>query len=252
MPIDDLGTQVPLTAPAVWVVSLVPSLTEAMAETRREAIVAATQWCTFPADLDVERIRGTKNPDCRAIAALAPDLVIANMEENREIDVRRLRDAGVPVWVTRTESVEQALSSMERLFDEALGWGVPPWLVEARTVWAAPPTLAGLRTAAVIWRNPWMVVGRDTFAGDLLERLGCVNAFAHDSARYPTVEVAALDAMGLDVVLLPDEPYEFSATDGPDAFGRTPVALINGRMLTWYGPSLVQARSLLEESIRSR
>lgn len=252
MPIDDLGADVPLSAPVARVVSLVPSLTEALAETRREAIVAATQWCTFPADLEVERIRGTKNPDCRAIAALSPDLVIANQEENREIDVRRLRDAGVPVWVTRTESVDEALGSMERLFDEALGWGRPPWLVEAREVWAAPPTLAGLRAAAVIWRKPWMVVGRDTFAGDLMSRLGLDHVFADSPDRYPVVEVEDLDAMALDVVLLPDEPYAFSAVDGPEAFHRSAVALINGRLLTWYGPSLVSARALLEQSIRSR
>ena len=58
--------------------------------------------------------------------------------------------------------------------------------------------------------------------------------------------------MGLDLVLLPDEPYVFTATDGPEAFTRTPTALISGRLLTWYGPSLVPARSTLEESIRIR
>lgn len=252
MPVDDLGTEVPLPRPVSRVVSLVPSLTEALAETQQHAIVAATEWCTFPAQLDVPRIRGTKNPDCRAIAALAPDLVVANMEENREIDVRRLRNAGVPVWVTRTESVEGALAAMERLFEEGLGWGIPRWLVEAREVWAAPPSLGGLRAAAVIWRRPWMVVGRDTFAGDLMERLGLVHAFRDASDRYPVVDVDDLDEMGLDVVLLPDEPYAFSPTDGPEAFARTPVALINGRLLTWYGPSLVTARAALEQSIRER
>jgi ABC-type Fe3+-hydroxamate transport system substrate-binding protein len=234
------------------VVSLVPSLTEAIAQTRRESLVAATQWCSFPADLDVARIRGTKNPDCRAIAAMQPDLVIANQEENREIDVNRLRNAGVPVWVTRTESVDEALGSMERLFVDALGWGLPSWLVEAREVWAAPPSLTGLRAAAVIWRKPWMVVGRDTFAGDLMSRLGLEHVYADSPDRYPVVDVEELDAMDLDVVLLPDEPYAFSEVDGPDAFHRSPVALINGRLLTWYGPSLVPARSLLEASIRSR
>jgi ABC-type Fe3+-hydroxamate transport system substrate-binding protein len=250
MPLDDLGVDVPVRVPATRVVSLVPSLTEALAATRPEAVAAATQWCTFPADLDVMRIRGTKNPDWRAIIDLRPDLVIANKEENREIDVRRLRGAGVPVWVTRIESVPEALTSMERLFDAALGWGVPAWLRETREVWTAPPQLAGLRTAAVVWRDPWMVVGSRTFAGDVLARLGCVNAFADDVDRYPKVDVGDLDAMGLDLVLLPSEPYVFSPADGPEAFARTPTALIDGRMLTWYGPSLLSARRHLEERIR--
>jgi ABC-type Fe3+-hydroxamate transport system substrate-binding protein len=252
MPRDDLDVDVRTPTVARRVVSLVPSLTESLAVTRPDAIAAATDWCTFPADLDVPRIRGTKNPDWKAIAALEPDLVIANQEENREIDVQRLRGAGVPVWVTRTESVEQALTSMERLFGEALGWGIPAWLVQARQVWAAPPTLPGIRLAAVIWREPWMVVGRDTFASDILARLGCVNVYADHPDRYPTVAVEDLDTLGLDVVLLPDEPYAFSPGDGPEAFTRTPTALIDGRMLTWYGPSLLPARRHLEESIRNR
>ena len=117
---DDLGADVPLSAPATRVVSLVPSLTEALAATVPERLVGATDWCTHPADLDVARVRGTKNPDLAAVRALRPDLVVANMEENRELDVRRLREAGVPVWVTRIETVEQALDSMGRLLAEAL------------------------------------------------------------------------------------------------------------------------------------
>ena len=80
--------------PAERVVSLVPSITEALASVRREAVVGATDWCTHPADLDEtleQRVRGTKNPDLDTIRQLRPDVVIANREENRELDVRRLR-----------------------------------------------------------------------------------------------------------------------------------------------------------------
>src|SRR5690349_22846958 len=100
---DDLGTPLHLDGPAARVVSLVPSLTEAIAATRPEALVGATDWCTHPADLDVSRVRGTKNPDRAAIEALEPDVVLANREENRELDVARLRAAGIAVWVTEIE-----------------------------------------------------------------------------------------------------------------------------------------------------
>jgi ABC-type hemin transport system substrate-binding protein len=79
------------------VVSLVPSLTESVAMTRPEALVGATEWCTHPQGLGVRRVRGTKNPDRAAIAGLVPDLVLANQEENRRVDVERLRAAGIPV-----------------------------------------------------------------------------------------------------------------------------------------------------------
>jgi ABC-type Fe3+-hydroxamate transport system substrate-binding protein len=243
---DDLGHPVAVERPARRVVSLVPSLTEAIAATRPEALVGATDWCTHPADLDVARVRGTKNPDRSAILALRPDLVVANREENRELDIRRLREAGVAVWVTEIETVDQAFSAMRRTFSDALGWEVPDWLVEAEEVWAVPAPVDGRRVAIPIWRDPWMVVGSRTFTGDLVERLGLVNAFGTDDDRYPHVEVGQIEA---DLVLLPDEPYVFTADDGPEAFS-VPTRLVSGRSLTWYGPSMVTARADLEAALR--
>lgn len=231
--------------PARRVVSLVPSLTEAIAATRPEALVGATDWCTHPADLDVARVRGTKNPDRNAIIALSPDLVIANKEENRELDITRLREAGIPVWVTVIETLDEAFASMRRMFTDALGWDVPQWLIDAEQIWATPTAPDGRRVAIPIWRDPWMVVGSRTFTGDLISRLGLVNAYEDTvlnpgADRYPHVEVEQIDA---DLVLLPDEPYVFTASDGPEAFPHTPTALVSGRALTWYGPSLLTART---------
>lgn len=241
---DDLGAAVPVTGVARRVVSLVPSLTETLAEARPDAVVGATDWCTHPAGLDVVRVRGTKNPDTRAIARLAPDLVIANQEENREIDVRRLREAGVPVWVTRIETVPEAVGSIERLFDEGLRWPRPGWLGVARERWCGAPEPPRARVAVAVWRDPWMFVGARTFAGDLLRRLGYVNVLDDHSGRYPALSVPDVEAMAPDLVLLPDEPYGFTADDGPESF-RVPTVLVSGRLLTWYGPSLIDAGELI-------
>lgn len=244
---DDLGMPCSLSAgPVTRVVSLVPSLTEAVAATRPEALVGATDWCTHPADLDVERVRGTKNPNVARIVELGPELVIANKEENRELDVVRLRESGIPVWVTVIEDVPQALASMERLFVAALEWGMPDWLAEAGRLWAGPATRPLARVAVPIWRDPWMVVGSSTFTGDLLGRAGLDNAFADHPERYPHVALAEIDRDDVDAVLLPDEPYEFTAQDGPEAFEHVPTRLASGRLLTWYGPSLVEAREALD------
>jgi ABC-type Fe3+-hydroxamate transport system substrate-binding protein len=240
---DDLGADVPLSGPARRIVSLVPSLTEAFATSAPDRLVGATDWCTHPADLDVARVRGTKNPDLAAIRALSPDLVVANQEENRELDVRRLREAGVAVWVTRIETVEESLASMSRLFTDALGLADPPWLVEARSLWATPAPRR-LSVAVPIWRDPWMVVGSQTYTDDLLSRAGLANALAHLDGRYPTVTADEVDGAGADVVLLPDEPYVFTADDGPEAF-TTPTRLVSGRLLTWYGPAMVEAYATL-------
>ena len=135
---DDLGTPVELAAPARRVVSLVPSLTEAVARSAPGLLVGATDWCTHPVGLSVTRVRGTKNPERAAILALAPDLVIANREENRKLDVVRLRDAGLAVWVTVIESVPEAMASLRRLLTGPLGLEVPAWLAAAELAWAEP------------------------------------------------------------------------------------------------------------------
>ncbi len=243
--LDDLGDPVDLPRPPVRIVSLVPSITEALATDVPDRLVGATDWCTHPADLDVARVRGTKNPDLKAIRALEPDLVVANKEENRALDVRRLRDAGVPVWVTDIETVPQALDSLDRLYEVALQVTRPDWLATARARWDIPlPSTRG-RVVVPIWRDPWMVVGPRTYTGDLLQRLGWTHVYDDGEDRYPAVDLAAIDRADLDLVLLPDEPYVFTESDGPDAFTQVPTRLVSGRLLTWYGPAMVEAYDVL-------
>ncbi|QBF44973.1 helical backbone metal receptor [Janibacter limosus] len=249
MLLDDLGAPVDLPFSPQRVVSLVPSLTEAIAASCPDVLVGATDWCTHPADLDVARVRGTKNPNLTAIRELSPDLVVANKEENRELDVRRLREQGVAVWVTDIEDVPTSLLAMRRLFGEALGVTTPDWLERADELWSAPPPESRGRVVVPIWRDPWMAVGPRTYTTDLLIRLGWTNVLtgpdADPSDRYPHVELDQIDRDDIDLVLLPDEPYEFTADDGPEAFTHVPTQLVSGRLLTWYGPAMVEAHRVL-------
>ncbi|WP_405579373.1 helical backbone metal receptor [Streptomyces sp. NBC_01190] len=230
-------------------VSLVPSLTEAVAVTAPGLLVGATDWCSRPVGLDVVRIGGTKNPDVPAVAALAPDLVIANEEENRPGDLAALRAAGLRVMVTEVRSLPQAFAELARVLVAGCGVDRPGWLDAAETAWREVPVLRPRRRAVVpIWRRPWMTLGRDTFAGDLLARLGVDHVHAADPERYPRVDLAELPAA--DLVVLPDEPYRFTAHDGPEAFPGLPAALVSGRHLTWYGPSLAEAPEVIGEALR--
>jgi ABC-type Fe3+-hydroxamate transport system substrate-binding protein len=233
---DDLGR--PFTGAPQRVVSLVPSLTESVPV---GSLVGVTDYCP----VDTARIGGSKYPDVDRVLALRPDLVVANVEENRAEDVDRLRANGVPVWVTAAPAtVPQALASIRRLL--ATAWDEEPdWLVLAEEVWRhVEPVWA---TAVVpVWRRPWVVLGRDTFAGDVLRRLGVENVYADHAERYPRPSLDEIRATNPDLVVLPDEPYAFSATDGPEAFPDTRCVLVSGRHLTWYGPSLVEAREVLE------
>jgi len=239
--LDDLGARVAAPARVARVVSLVPSLSESVAATAPALLAGATDWC--PAELDVPRLGGTKNPAVDRVVKLAPDVVLANEEENRPSDLNALRAAGLAVWATRVRSVDEAFSSLDRMLTLACQVDRPAWLDNAEAAWAVVRP-GRSRTAVVpIWRRPWMVLGRDTFAGDVLARLGVRNAFADAPDRYPRMRLD--DLHGTELVVLPDEPYAFSATDGPECFPNQEVALVSGRHLTWYGPSLVEASAVL-------
>jgi ABC-type Fe3+-hydroxamate transport system substrate-binding protein len=240
---DDRGTAYVGVAPR-RVVSLVPSLTEAVAATAPAVLVGATDWCTHPAALDVPRVGGTKWPDVARVLELQPDLVVANAEENRDEDVATLRTAGIPVWVTAPATVDQALDCLDRLC-AVLDTPDPAWLRQAHAAWADPPALPGVRAVVPIWRRPWMVLGRDTFAGDVLTRLGVANVFADHADRYPRLGKDDPETVVADLVVFPDEPYAFTKDDGPEAWPRCRPVFVSGRHLTWYGPSLVEAPTVL-------
>ena len=244
--LDDLGSDVALREPPRRVVSLVPSLTEAIAVTVPGVLVGATDWCTHPDGLDVTRVRGTKNPNRDLIAALHPDLVVANQEENRRLDVDRLRAAGIPVWVTRIDSIAEALDSLDRLFREAFGLRETDWIDKAREVWNRPPRLTG-RVALPVWRDPWIWVGAGTYPNDVLRRLGLVNIV--DELRYPHLKISDALRRNPDLALLPDEPYPFTAADGPEALGPVRPVAVKGRSLFWYGPAMLKARDELEAAL---
>jgi ABC-type Fe3+-hydroxamate transport system substrate-binding protein len=249
---DDLGEPVTIPGAVTRVVSLVPSLTEAVAACDAALLTGATKYCSHPGSLTVERIGGTKNPDVAKIARLAPDIVLANEEENRAPDLAELRHAGVAVWVTRIRNLPEALTSLGRMLTIACRLPRPPWLDGAERAWASSRPSGEQRRAIIpIWRRPWMVLGSDTFAGDLLARLGISNLYASHAERYPRVDVDDLRGSGAELVVLPDEPYRFTAADGPEAFPGIPAALVSGRHLTWYGPSLAEAPAVLAGQLRT-
>jgi hypothetical protein len=153
--------------------------------------------------------------------------------------------------VTVIRTLDEALGSLRRMFTVALGWPEPPWLALAGQAWREPAPGPRIRAAIPIWRDPWMVVGSATFAGDIAARLGLDNVYRDHRDRYPHVSLDDLAAHRADLIVLPDEPYPFSAGDGPEMFPDRRVALVEGRSLTWYGPSLVTARARLAAQLRA-
>ncbi len=244
------------------IVSLVPSLTEALfALGLGDRVIGVTEWCVHPAEgvAGLPKLGGTKNPDLPRILGLAPDLVIANQEENRRRDVERLRAGGVTVWVTYPRTVAGGAALLRQVAglgasEEAVRSVVVPVEAAHAAARAARDQRGATLTRVFcpIWRDPWMTVGADTYAHDLLDLCGGANVFAgRADRRYPRVSLADVVAAAPEVVLLPDEPYRFGPQDAAELAGLDlPAArdarihLIDGTWVSWYGPRI---RGALEE-----
>jgi ABC-type Fe3+-hydroxamate transport system substrate-binding protein len=236
------------------IVCLVPSLTEALfALGLGPRVVGVTDWCVHPADAvaPLPKLGGTKTPDVEAILRLRPGLVIANREENTRRDVERLRAGGLDVWVTSPRSVADAVALMRRIAElgersDELARVVEPLEAALAAALARRPRHS-TPFFCPIWRDPWMTVGPDTYAHDLLSLCGGRNVFAdRRERRYPIVRAADIAEANPQVVLLPDEPYAFGPGDARDVAELAPAAagrihLIDGTLVSWYGPRIGQA-----------
>jgi ABC-type Fe3+-hydroxamate transport system substrate-binding protein len=260
--IDARGRELELAHPPRRIVSLVPSHTESLfALGAGGLVVGATDYCVHPAGplAAVPRVGGTKNPRLARILELAPDVVIANREENRRADVERLEAAGVPVLVTYARSVLEAVADLRRL-GELTGTGAAAGELAARieAALARARARAGqrrVRYLALIWKDPYMAVGPDTFAHDLLAACGGSNPLPPGGKRrYPRLDERAIEALDPELILLPTEPYPFEPAErlpllrlDCSAARSERVHIVEGELLSWYGPRMERALALFSE-----
>ncbi len=204
------------------VVSLVPSLSETL-DAWGVPPIAGTRFCDLAGRPSVG---GTKNPDLEAIAALAPDLVVLDEEENRREDYEALAERGLRVHATAVRRLEDLDDELAALAD-AVGH---VWTRQPR-----PKARALARRVVVpIWRRPWIALGTPTYASSLLAHLGFENVIT-DRGAYPHVELAEMAASRADLVLAPSEPYPFSERHRAELEVVAPVRYVDGRDLFWWG-----------------
>ena len=244
------------------IVSLVSSLTEALfAFGVGTRVVGRTRYCTQPprAVGRIAKVGGTKKVDAERVLALEPDLVVAVKEENTREDIEGLKEAGVPVFVGAPETVEDALEMLRELAGR-VGAAEDEAEVVLSTVERVYRRLCqepgrARRVFVPIWRGPYMSIGSDTYVHDVLETCGGENVCG-GFTRYPILSLEEVEALKPEVVLLPDEPYPFSAEDLAEFYAldvpaarEDSIHLVDGKLLTWYGPrmasSLVQLSALL-------
>ncbi len=277
--------EAPVTQPPQRVVSLIPSMTETLFDlSLGSRVVGITDYCIYPTQglEHLPRIGGTKNPNVQHIIDLNPDLVIANYEENRQADVEKLRAAGIPVWVTFPRTVSETVNmlwNIMHIFDE------PAMVPRVRLIEQTMDWVLGVsktrednptRVFVPIWYEPLMTFNADTYVHDLLLVCGGLNVFAererqfplaadlgeaeplppeqtaqHDK-RYPRITLDEVVAAQPDVILLPSEPFAFTADHIPmfsnldiPAANHERIHLVDGTLLTWHGTRLAHALNTL-------
>lgn len=247
---DPLGHRIQLDKAPRRIVCLVPSITELLAEYGLEAeVVGITKFCTHPESWfrQKTRVGGTKTIDVARIRALRPDLIIANQEENDRAAVEELQRA-FPVYVSRVATLEDAetlyrdISVLTHKTEVAAQFLERIRITREKT----KARYAGSRAAYLIWQNPHMVAGGDTYIHAVMDWLGLQNVFA-DTKRYPTISLSDCRDRGAGLILLSSEPFPF-AQKHLDAlraeWSDLTFALVDGRLFSWYGPAFCELDKL--------
>ncbi|SHK80096.1 helical backbone metal receptor [Rhodothermus profundi] len=249
---DARGRTIHLTTPPQRIVSLVPSITELLAALGLDhAVVGLTRFCVRPPDWKRRKtiVGGTKQINLERLLSLQPDLVLANLEENTRAIVEML-DPHVPVFVTYVRTLDEALHMIRQVGSltdtEATAETLAATIAQR---FATLPAYPSLRTLYLIWRDPWMSIGGDTFIHDMLRRGGFANVCAHQT-RYPTLTPEAIRTLHPEVVLLSSEPYPFREAHLEELRPLCPHAtflLVDGQPFSWYGARLLETPAYLQQ-----
>ncbi|MFC0300588.1 ABC transporter substrate-binding protein [Virgibacillus soli] len=243
---DHLGREITFPYPPKRIVSLVPAITETMYHLQlAKEIVGRTRFCIFPKDkiANAVNIGGTKEIKLHRIQSLQPDLIIAEKEENTQEIVETLEQY-FPVYVFEIQTIDDVLRMITDLGDVTNRQNQASKLsVNIQTAFSYVPNLQAKRVAYVIWRNPYMVVGKDTYIQSVLEKLGFINPFTSLEGRYPIVTIEDFERANLDYIFLATEPFPFQEKHFAEfrvMDSKANLKIIDGEMF-WYGAKMIEA-----------
>ncbi|HEV7329716.1 MAG TPA: helical backbone metal receptor [Flavisolibacter sp.] len=244
---DQLNRTVLIASPPRRIVSLVPSQTELLYDLGLdEEVVGITKFCVHPEKWfrEKSRIGGTKNIHPDRVASLNPDLIIANKEENVREQVEALANE-FPVWVSDVNTVEDALVMIKGIgaitgkekAAETITTKIKSGFSQLHIPNIKP------QAAYLIWKDPYMTIGGDTFVHHMLNHAGFQNCFAH-LQRYPSIDIEDLQRSHCEYLFLSSEPYPFQQKHAAALQAQLPhtkILLVDGEMFSWYGSRLLKA-----------
>jgi len=242
---DQIGRKINTNEIPSRIVSLVPSQTELLFDLGlNDEVVGITKFCIYPEQWykQKRKIGGTKSPNFDVIKSLSPDLIIGNKEENKEEDIIALEKIA-PVWVSNVNSLDDALEMINNLGDLVGRKYKARRIVEnirkefSNLKWSTPR-----KVIYFIWKDPYMVAGKNTFIDAMLSAMGWENIITQ--SRYPEWKFEILNYEHPDLILLSTEPYPFKEKDLYDfsrKFPKAKVILVNGEYFSWYGSRIMNS-----------
>lgn len=249
---DQLSREVAVPFPPEKIISLVPSQTELLFDLGLEKeVIGVTKFCVHPAEECKKRIRigGTKKVQMEKITQLQPDLIIANKEENDEMQIKALA-AQFPVWISDVHSISDAFEMIKNV-GEFTGKAEEAMQLINRIKSSFEDTLSVapfINAAYLIWKNPYMTVGDNTFIHSMLELAGFTNVFK-GRKRYPETTISEIKSLNPQVILLSSEPYPFLQKHVSEFKNELPgikIILVDGEMFSWYGSRMLQSAAYIK------
>ncbi len=231
------------------IISLVPSLTELLSYFALEKeVIGITKFCIHPSEWfrTKTRVGGTKNINLKLIKKLQPNLIIANKEENVKEQIEELAK-DFNVWITDVNTLEDALLMIKDIGEITHKTNEAELLISQIEINFSQlqPTNYKLQTCYLIWKDPYMTIGGDTFINDMMKYCGLQNIY-EDKTRYPEITLEELQIANCQLILLSSEPYPFKQKQAEELQKALPdkkIILCDGEMFSWYGNRLLLAPS---------
>ena len=253
---DDLGRNVKIPFPPKRIISAVPSTTEFLFDLGlEERVISKTRFCRYPKDgiARLPNIGGTKNLHIDKIRLLNPDLILANEEENNKEQIESLFEE-YPVYVCKVRTFDEALKN---ILNTGKITGSEPKAFEIANKINAdfsqlPVVEKQLKVLYLIWKDPYMAVGKETFINSMLEKCGFINAVANHTDRYPKLTTEDIFEINPDLVFLSSEPFPFESRHSSEIQKILPnskIELVDGEMFSWYESHLLKAGKYFTELI---
>jgi ABC-type Fe3+-hydroxamate transport system substrate-binding protein len=245
---DDLGRELNIPFPPKRIIPAVPSTTEFLFDLGLEGkVISRTKFCRYPKGKieKLPNIGGPKNLYVDKIDLLNPDLILVNEEENNKVQVEALMES-FPVYVSKVRNYEEAL---QNILNTGKITGAEPKAFEISNKIRAnfakiPKGENNLKVLYLVWRNPFMAVGRNSFINSMLEMCGFENVLTDPQGRYPNLSAEQIKELNPDLVLLSSEPYPFQEANKKEIraiLPHTKIELVDGEMFSWYESHMLQA-----------